>query len=142
MLGALSIDYLSASFYCINGCNYSYPINIYKIFNNLRNRNLLGISNIRHAISGVKNCNLNKPPWRVGDRNTMKNFAAPKYLRSYVTSHYYQVYHCVMNTTITTLKASIVTKLAPHRSYCQTRSFAHLDNAMVIRHIGIKTTHI
>ena len=47
---------------------------------NLKNRNLLGISNIRHAIFGVKNCKLNRPPWRVDVRNTMKNFSAPKYL--------------------------------------------------------------
>ena len=44
------------------------------------NWNVLGISTIKHAISGVKNCNLNKLPWRVGVRNTMKNFSAPKSL--------------------------------------------------------------
>ena len=120
---------------------------IYISLKNLKNRNLLGISNIRHAISGVKNCKLNRPSWRVGVRSTMKKFSAPKYLayaepRSYVTSHYYQVHHCVMNTTITILKVSTVTKAAPHRSYCQTKNLTHLDNATVIRHIGIKTTHI
>ena len=52
----------------------------YISLNFLKNRNLLGISNIKHAISGVKNCNLNKTPWSVGVRNTMKNFSAPKYL--------------------------------------------------------------
>ena len=71
----------------------------------------------------------------------MRNISAPEYL-AYVASPYYQVHHCVMNTTITTLKVSTVTKPAPHRSYCQTRSFAHLENAMVIRHIGIKIKHI
>ena len=93
---------------------------------NLKNRNLLGINNIRHVLSGVENCKLNKPPWRVGVRNIMKNFSAPKYL-AYVTSHYYQVHHCVMNTMITTLKVSTVTKPAPHRFYWQIKSFAHLD---------------
>ena len=47
---------------------------------NLKNCNLLGISNIRHAISGVKNCILDQPPWRVGVRYIMKNFSATKYL--------------------------------------------------------------
>ena len=77
----------------------------------------------------------------------MKNFSAAKNLayaqpHPYVTSHYYRVHRCVMNTTTMTLKVLTVARPAPHRSYRQTGSFAHLDNAMVIRHIKIKTTHI
>ena len=55
-------------------------IYIYISLKNLKNRNFWGISNIRHATSDVKNCKLNRPPWRVGIRNTMKNFSAPNYL--------------------------------------------------------------
>ena len=105
----------------------------------LKNRTLLKISNIRHAISGVNNGNLDKPPWRVGVRNTRKNFSVPKWLKHAPMSLSTTIRS---TTTITTLKISTVTKPAPHHSYCWTRSFAHLDNAMFIRHIGIKTTHI
>ena len=108
------------------------------------------MSNIRDAIlPGVKNCTLKHSLRRDGVRNTMKNFSAPKYLayvqpRSWVTSYYYRIYRCVMNRNehYDHDLVSTVARPAPHRFYCQTRSCAHLDNGVVIRHIGIKTTDI
>ena len=98
--------------------------------------------------------NLTSHHGHVGVRNTIKNFSAPKYL-AYICfttllchlpllsgpplchEHYDQR---LVSAATSTLTVSTVVRPAQHHSYCQTRSFAHLDNAMIIRHMGMKTT--